>query len=80
MAYAGSDQAGGPARVPVTIKILIAGGFGVAPEGVKRELLLLVIARPAPSRHLTAPLVGAAGLQDGRLDRISSLVDDHLGR
>ena len=29
MAYAGSDQAGGPGRIPVTIKILIAGGFGV---------------------------------------------------
>jgi uncharacterized protein len=28
MAYAGSDGAGRPAAVPVTIKILIAGGFG----------------------------------------------------
>jgi uncharacterized protein len=28
MAYAGSDDAGRPAGVPVTIKILIAGGFG----------------------------------------------------
>src|ERR1035438_2873516 len=28
MAYAGSDGAGRPAGVPVTIKILIAGGFG----------------------------------------------------
>jgi signal recognition particle receptor subunit beta len=28
MAYAGSDRAAGPASVPVTIKILIAGGFG----------------------------------------------------
>jgi uncharacterized protein len=29
MAYAGSDRAGGELGVPVTIKILIAGGFGV---------------------------------------------------
>ncbi|HEY2126209.1 MAG TPA: ATP/GTP-binding protein [Streptosporangiaceae bacterium] len=29
MAYAGSDRAGGTGRMPVTIKILIAGGFGV---------------------------------------------------
>src|SRR6201986_693969 len=29
MAYAGSDRAGGTGRIPVTIKILIAGGFGV---------------------------------------------------
>jgi uncharacterized protein len=29
MAYAGSDPAGSRTRVPVTIKILIAGGFGV---------------------------------------------------
>jgi uncharacterized protein len=29
MVYAGSSQAGNRARVPVTIKILIAGGFGV---------------------------------------------------
>jgi uncharacterized protein len=28
MAYAGSDQAGDPANVPVAIKIVIAGGFG----------------------------------------------------
>jgi len=28
MAYAGSDRTGRPAGVPVTIKILIAGGFG----------------------------------------------------
>jgi signal recognition particle receptor subunit beta len=28
MAYAGSDRTGHPAGVPVTIKILIAGGFG----------------------------------------------------
>ncbi len=28
MAYAGSDGAGRPAGVPITIKILIAGGFG----------------------------------------------------
>ena len=28
MAYAGSDRAAAPAGVPVTIKILIAGGFG----------------------------------------------------
>jgi len=60
--------------------LFIAGGLGVAPEGVKRELVLVVISRLASSRHLTAPLVGAVGLQDGRLDRISSLVDDHLER
>ncbi|SRR6266540_5882650 len=29
MGYAGSDYSDGPADVPVTIKILIAGGFGV---------------------------------------------------
>jgi signal recognition particle receptor subunit beta len=29
MAFAGSDRAGGTGRTPVTIKILIAGGFGV---------------------------------------------------
>ena len=29
MVYGGSNQAVSPARVPVTIKILIAGGFGV---------------------------------------------------
>jgi signal recognition particle receptor subunit beta len=29
MGYAGSDRAGGTGRMPVTIKILIAGGFGV---------------------------------------------------
>ncbi|HWG65613.1 MAG TPA: ATP/GTP-binding protein [Streptosporangiaceae bacterium] len=29
MAYAGSDKVGGPGVAPVTIKILIAGGFGV---------------------------------------------------
>jgi signal recognition particle receptor subunit beta len=29
MAYAGSDLAGRPSHLPVTIKILIAGGFGV---------------------------------------------------
>ncbi|HLQ55713.1 MAG TPA: ATP/GTP-binding protein [Streptosporangiaceae bacterium] len=29
MAYAGSERADGPAGVPVAIKILIAGGFGV---------------------------------------------------
>src|SRR3981081_159720 len=29
MAYAGSDLAGRPSNLPVTIKILIAGGFGV---------------------------------------------------
>lgn len=29
MAYAASDQAASPGRTPVTIKILIAGGFGV---------------------------------------------------
>src|SRR6266700_4805075 len=29
MAYAGSDRAGRPGDVPVAIKILIAGGFGV---------------------------------------------------
>ena len=29
MDYAASEQAGSPSRMPVTIKILIAGGFGV---------------------------------------------------
>ena len=52
--------------------LFIASWLGLCPEGVERELLLVVIALAAPSGHLIALPGGAGGWQSGRLACIAS--------
>jgi uncharacterized protein len=59
MAYAGSDRAGGTGRMPVTIKILIAGGFGVG-----KTTLVSAISEVRPLRTEEALTSASVGFDD----------------
>src|SRR5580693_6137140 len=77
MAYAGSDRAGGTGRMPVTIKILIAGGFGVGKTTLVGSLTEI---RPLRTEEpLSEPSVGVDRL-DGVERKTTTTVAMDFGR
>ena len=77
MAYAGSDRAGGTGRTPVTIKILIAGGFGAG-----KTTLVAAISEVRPLLTEERLSSAGAGLDDlrGVVGKTTTTVAMDFGR